>query len=237
MTRHQKSISSPKTFPIKRKGKKWTIKPSSGPHSEDDCIPLAIVVRDVLGYADSIKEVKKIINEGKCEVDLRTVNDHRFPLGTFDSLKLGEEFYRIVPSKKGFKLVEIGEKDVKRKLCRIEDKRKLRGGKTQLNLSDGKNILTDRENVDTDSSILLDLEEMKIEDVIKLEEGSKVMITRGKNRGKIADFKKLKVVKGSKPNRVIVEWEGEEIDLPEDLIFPVGKDKPAVNIGEQDAGK
>lgn len=231
MSKHQKSISAPKTFPIERKGSPWTIKPIPGPHSEEESVPITIVLRDVLGYADTVKEVKKLLHQGKCLVDGREVKDYRFPLGAFDVLKLGDLHYRVVPSAKGFDLIEIDEKEAGKKLCRVEDKKVIKGGKVQLNLNDGKNI-EDGEDIDTGSSVLLDVDGMEIEDTIEMEEGCRVMIVRGKNRGKIGKLKEMKPVKGSKPNRVVVEWEGNEIDLPEDLIFPVGEENGTINLGE-----
>lgn len=232
MSRHQKSISAPKTFPIPRKGKKWTIKPSPGPHSKDNCIPLGIVVRDILEYANSVKEVKKVLKAGKCEVDGKIVKDHRYPLGMFDSLKLGEEFYRLVPSKKGFDLIKINEEEAGKKLCKVEDKKPIKDGKLQLNLNDGKNIIVNEDEMDdleTGSSLVLSLPEMKVERIVERDSGQKVMITEGKNKGKIAQLKEFKTVKGSERNRVIVESEKRKIDLPEELIFPVGEGNLKVN--------
>jgi small subunit ribosomal protein S4e len=231
MSKHQKAISAPKTFPIKRKEGGWTIKPSPGPHPADDCVPLAILIRDILGAAESVKEVKKILHQGKCKVDGRVVKDHRFPVGTFDSINLGDESYRIVPSKRGFKLLEIDEDESKKKLSRIEDKTIIKGGQTQINLEDGKNIIVDQDfDMETGSAVLLQLPEYEILDGAEPKQGCKVMITKGKNRGRIAELKEKKEVKGSKPNRVIVTVEDEEIDLPEDLIFPLGEEGNMIEV-------
>lgn len=230
MSGEQKAISSPKTFPVKRKERSWTVKPNPGPHSEEDCIPLGLIIRDLVGYADSISEVKKILEKGDCEVDGRIVKDYRFPVGTFDNLKLGEEFYRLVPSGEGFKLLEVDESSCSRKLCKVDDKTVVKGDKIQLNLSDGKNIISEGNGIDTGDSILLAIPEMEITEVIKMEEGNEVVITKGKNRGVVADVKKRKVLKGSKSNRIVVESDGEEMDLPEKLVFPIGTDEPAIKI-------
>ncbi|MFP4045478.1 MAG: 30S ribosomal protein S4e [Candidatus Aenigmatarchaeota archaeon] len=231
MTKHQKAISSPKTFPIKRKGNTWTTNPRAGPHSQKDCIPLGVLIRDMLGYAESIKEVRKILNKGYCKVDGKICKDYKYPIGIFDSIELKDEHYRIMPSKKGFGLLEIDEKESQKKICRLEDKTLLKGGKTQLNLNDGKNIITeDGEDLETGTSLIISLPDLEIEETVDREEGNKVMIVGGKNRGKIAEFKKVKEVKGSKPNRVIVTREDKEINLPEGLVFPVGKKESIIQI-------
>ncbi len=226
MSKHQKALSSPKTYPVKRKGRPWVTKPSPGPHPKEECLPLGIIIRDVLGYVEDIKEVKKVLEEGKCDVDGKTARDHRFPVGLFDSLRIGKEYFRVLPSKKGFKLVETTKKDAKKKIFRVENKRILKGGKVQLNLSSGKNIISEElSNLETGSSVILSLPDLELEETIELKKGQEIMIIKGKNRGKIAVFDKRKVLKGSNKNRVIVSREGKDIDLPEDFIFPVDKKK------------
>ncbi len=228
MTKHQKALSSPKTYPIKRKERTWAIKPSPGPHSEENCVPLGIIVRDVLGYAENVSEVKEILKQGKCDVDGREIRDHRFPLGIFDSLRLGDEYFRLVPSKKGFELVRIDKKQAGKKLCRVEDKTVLSGDDIQLSLNDGRTVLADTEkleNVETGSSVIVSLDENECEEILELEEGQEVIVKGGKNRGEIASFKEKKVLKGSRENRVLVEQDGKEIDLPESLVIPIDKDE------------
>lgn len=233
MTKHQKAISAPKTYPIERKGGGWTIQPSPGPHSKEECVPLGIVIRDVLGYADSIKEVKKILQEGKCKVDQRVVKDYRFPLGIFDSLSLQEEkFYRLVPSRKGFKLVEIGEEEASKKLCRVEGKKRAKKGRTQVQLNDGKNLLMEETGLETGDSVLLNIPELEIIQTVRRKEGNKLIITRGKNRGQVAEFREIKVVRGSGSNRAVAESSGAELDLPEKLVFMVGEEEPVIQIGD-----
>jgi len=46
MTRHQKRLSVPKSWPVERKTATWTVKAGAGPHGEAG-VPLLIVLRDV----------------------------------------------------------------------------------------------------------------------------------------------------------------------------------------------
>lgn len=235
MSKHQKAISSPKTYPIKRKERPWVIKPSPGPHSEENCVPVGIIIRDVLEYAENVSEVKDILKQGKCDIDAKNVRDHRFPVGIFDSLRLGEEYFRLVPSKKGFKLVNINKKEAGKKLCRIEDKNAVKGGKIQLVLNDGKSLIAEEgmEGVDTGTSMILSLPDKEKEDVIELEEDQEVMVIKGKNRGELASFKEKKVLKGSKENRIVVEKGDKKIDLPEGFAVPIDTDKIKIDSEEE----
>ncbi|MFP4115858.1 MAG: 30S ribosomal protein S4e [Candidatus Aenigmatarchaeota archaeon] len=227
MSKHQKALSSPKSYPIGRKERPWTLKPRAGPHPKDDSIPLGIVVRDMLGYVDNVSEVKEVLEKGLCKVDGKVVRDHRLPLGTFDSLQLGDEYFRLMPSEEGFELVGVDEADSGKKVCRVEDKKTVKGGKIQLNLNDGKNIVVDKKRLKklpTGSSLVLSLPELEIEEVIEFEEGQEAMVTGGKNRGKVAELQETKELKGSKENRVVVSSNGDELDLPEKLVFPVNEE-------------
>ncbi len=235
MTKHQKALSSPKTFPIERKNRSWAIKPSAGPHPKDNCIPLGIVLRDILKYTENVSEVKKVLKEGQCDVDCKRVRDYRFPLGIFDTLRVGKEYFRLIPSKKGFKLIEISKKDSREKICRIEDKKSIGDGKLQLNLKDGRNITVEEDkfrDLETGSSVVIGLPEQEIKEVIDLEEGQEVMITEGKNRGDLAKFKEKKILRGSKKNRVIVLDDDEEVDLPEGLAIPIDSEKIQLEAGD-----
>ncbi|MFB6216470.1 MAG: hypothetical protein ABEJ72_05830 [Candidatus Aenigmatarchaeota archaeon] len=81
--RHQKAISAPKTYPIARKEVTWTVTPRSGPHPKEECIPLGVIIRDVMGYADSISEVRTILEKQYCKIDGSVVKDYRYPVGIF----------------------------------------------------------------------------------------------------------------------------------------------------------
>lgn len=232
MSKHQKAISAPKTFPIPRKLKTWVAKPSPGPHGKKECVPIVVIVRDVLGKAETMKEVRQILRNGKCYVNGKMVKDRRFPMGVFDSLQLGDDYYRLVPSKKGFDLVEIDEEEAGKRLSRIEDKKMLKGGRLQLNLDDGRNMIVGEDfDLGTGSVLLIKVPEGEILEEMERKKGCKVIITEGKNRGKIAELKDIKKTLGSKPNVAILEYEGREIDLPEKLVFPVGEEESLIEIG------
>lgn len=230
--KHQKAISSPSTFPVERKRRSWVIKPSPGGYPKDDCIPLGVIIREVLGYAETMKEVRSILHKGLCKVDGKVVKDPGLPLGVFSVLALDDRFFRLVPSKGGFKLLKIEAEEANKKLCRIEDKTMVKGNKLQLNLNDGKNIEVEPEfGAGTGTGVLLDLKNMKITETVEQKAGIKVMLVRGKNRGKICELKESKEVFGSGENRVLVETEaGEVLDLPKSLIFPIGKKQNLIEV-------
>ncbi|AEA46984.1 30S ribosomal protein S4e [Archaeoglobus veneficus] len=229
---HQKRLSAPKTIKVPRKIKKWLVKTAPGPHNKN-AVPLLVIVRDFLGLADTAREARRVIAAGEILVDGRPRKDYKFPVGLFDVIsipKLGKS-YRILFDDKGRYIPkEIG--DDKLKLYKIVNKTIVKGGKVQLNLFDGTNILADN-TYKTKDSVLLELPEKKIVDHLKFEEGALVMIVGGTHAGEIGRIKEYKVVRGSAPNLVTIESEKGVITTIEDHVFVVGKPdgKPVIDLG------
>ncbi|HDM89168.1 MAG TPA: 30S ribosomal protein S4e, partial [Candidatus Bathyarchaeota archaeon] len=103
---HLKREASPPFWPIHRKKFVWTVKPRPGPHPVSRCIPLLLIIRDILGFAETRKEAKKIISQGKILVDGRVRRDDRYPVGLMDVVSIPElkMNYRVLPFKKGLTL-------------------------------------------------------------------------------------------------------------------------------------
>jgi small subunit ribosomal protein S4e len=97
-----KRSKAPKLWKIARKEKKWTINPVCGPHDKQ-AIPLAFIIRDYLGYAHTLREVKQILNERKVLVNGRVRTDYRFPVGLMDVVEIPstQEQFRVLPNTKG----------------------------------------------------------------------------------------------------------------------------------------
>jgi small subunit ribosomal protein S4e len=94
---------APRFWPIHRKEGVWIVRPSSGPHSLEKCLPLLLVLRDILEVAETRKEAKKIISQGKVYVNGKVRGKDDFPVGLMDVISLPDlnKFYRVMPSHKG----------------------------------------------------------------------------------------------------------------------------------------
>ena len=79
-----KRLNAPRALRIHRKEKKWTVKPSPGPHPIEKSIPLSLIIRDVLDLADTLRETKKIISNGDILVDGAVKKDYKLPVGIMD---------------------------------------------------------------------------------------------------------------------------------------------------------
>ncbi len=96
-----KRSKAPKLWRIARKEKKWTVNPVCGPHNKE-AISLGFIIRDYLGYAHNIREVKQILNERKVLINGTVRTDYRFPVGIMDVVEIPstQQYFRILPNKK-----------------------------------------------------------------------------------------------------------------------------------------
>jgi small subunit ribosomal protein S4e len=217
-----KRIAAPKWWPIERKTKKFIIV-SRGPYMREFSLPLLVLIRDVLKMAENKKEALAIIKKGDVLVDGRKRKDPKFGIGLFNVIEFPsiKKTYRAVP-KRGLSFIEIPENEAKLKLCKIIDKKSLRGSKNQINLNDGRNILTS-ENYSTCDSLLIEVPEQKIVDHIKFVENSTCMIFKGKNAGKIGKIKTIE------KDSVLIGDENT-IEVPKDFVIVVGREQPLIKL-------
>jgi len=226
---HQKRISAPTAWPIGRKAHKWAVTPRPGPHKT--CMPLAIILRDVLKLGDNIREVKHILNEGQVLVDGVVRRDYRFPVGIFDVISIPaiKKDYRMLFDSKGrFTLIPIKDRNLK--LCRINDKTMVRDGKIQLNLHDGSNVIATNEYKPGDS-VVLELPQRKIKQHLERKPGNLAIIIGGRHLGEVGTIKELRLLRSSQPNMVTMESD-KEFEVIEDYVCVVGAKKPAIELGE-----
>jgi small subunit ribosomal protein S4e len=236
--KHLKRLPAPRYWPIKRKEAKFTTRPIPGPHPKDHSLTLAIVLREMLGYADNMREVKAILNTGQVRVDGRIRKDPRYPIGMMDVLEIqgSEEKFRLLPKiKGGLRLVPIADKEASFKLCRVEKKMMVSGGRLQMTLHDGRNLIlstggkpADFNTLDTIQISVPDQKHMK---TIPMEKGSYAVVSQGKNvgiEGKILEIEKRF---GTHASTVTIEdAEGNRFQTALEYVFVLGKKTSEVSM-------
>jgi small subunit ribosomal protein S4e len=236
---------APKFWPIHRKELFWVVKPSPGPHSLENCLPLTIVLRDILGFAKTRKEAKTIVSQGKVYVDGKVRREDDFPVGLMDVISISgiDNYFRIVPSREGLILHPISKDESNFKLCRIEDKKIVENGHVQLNLHDGSNILVkvvDPKKPQEDTYKALDtvkisLPERQILEQVKMKENDFAMITSGKNIGKHGKIIEIEKTKGKKRTNALVTIEdkkGNRYQTILNFVFAIGEEQPLISMPE-----
>jgi small subunit ribosomal protein S4e len=210
MTRHQKRLSVPNTWPVERKEATWTVKAGAGPHGEDG-VPLLILLRDVLGYVDSKKEARYALNQRSVLVNGQPVSDETRPIGMFDILAFTqrEEFYRVFPDEGGrLALTPISADAAESRLGKVVRKQQVTGGAVQLTLHDGTNVRIDDADeaaaYATGDSLVVDNETKEIVAHFEYEEGALVTAVDGQHAGEIGEVDEITVTPGSGANTVRV---------------------------------
>ena len=201
---HLKRLAMPRTWPLPRKTSIWVTRPTPGAHSLEHCMPVSLVIRDVLGLAKTTREVRFILHNELAKIDGRVVKDTRRGVGLMDVLSLGDVHYRCVMDHNGrLRYRIISADDAGWKICRIEGKTTIKGGQTQLNLHDGRNIIVDDPTeYNTGDSLKLGLPDQKIIEHIRFGEGTRCYLIGGGHVGSTADVKEYIVKRSSMPNEV-----------------------------------
>lgn len=232
--KHLKRYKAPKSWPIHPKEDTWTVKPSAGSHSIEDSIPLTLVIRDILKLADNSREAKRIINSGNVLVDGKVVKDYKFPVGFMDIVDIPKtgESYRVLLDRKSRLQLDLIE-DNTLKLSKIVNKSTIKGGKTQLNFHDGKNLIVDEDVYSVGDVISLKVPENKINEIYPLKEGAIVLVTGGKHTGELGTVSEIIENKSSNPNTIIIENSAKEEFLTlKDYAFVIGEDSSVISLLE-----
>jgi len=225
---HLKRFATPRTWKIKRKGIVFISRPDPGAHTKNLSIPINIVLKDMLKCARTTVEVKKLLNLNEVLVDWRRVKEHCFPVGLMDTIyikPLGQHFRITFDGKGKLTAVSIDANEAKLKLCKIIGKTLLKGGKTQLNLSDSRNIIVEKDGYKVGDSVLIELPSQKISGQFKLEKGAAVLLVSGKHIAESGVVEKAGV------NVVVYKNEKGEINTTSrKYAFVIGKEKPSIRI-------
>ena len=246
-TARLKRKPAPRFWPIHRKELPWIVKPSSGPHSLQNCLPLTLVLRDILGVAQTRKEAKMILAQGKVQIDGKVRRKDDFPVGLMDVISISDmnKYYRLMPSHKGLVLNPISKEEANFKLVRVEDKTTVKNG-MQIALHDGSNMLikvADPKNpkevtYDTFDVLKITYPEKQVALSLKTKEGNLAVITGGKNigkQGKIVEIEKTEAKKRRQALVVVEDAQGVRYQTILDFIFSIGEAEPLIGLPEASA--
>lgn len=231
MSQHMKRLTAPRIWKIPRKTASWAVRARPGPHPLDRSVPLLVVIRDYLGYAHNAREARYIIGSREITVDGKVVTDTKRPLGLMDVLgipRTDENFRMLLDARGKLWAVRIDKAHSEWKLVRIEDKTTLRGGRFQLNLHDGRNILLEENMYRTGDVLKIALPTQKILDHFPMEKGNTAMVIGGRHAGQIDRIESIEVIRSPKPN--VVHF--KDFMTIRDYIFMVGRTSPEITVPE-----
>jgi small subunit ribosomal protein S4e len=226
--RHLKRIAAPPSWTIHKKENTFITRPNPGRHSFSEGMPVTIIFKNLLKYAETTAEVKKILQNNEVVVDGSRVKDPSFLVGlmdTFEIKNLNQKFRMLVNSKGKLTLTEITKGEANIKPCKIIGKTIIKGGKTQINLFDSRNILVDKDNYNVGDTVVITLPQQTIKEHIKFENGSFIFLTGGRHIGDSG------IIEDMKDNKIrYMSKSGEKLEVLKKFAFVLGKEKPVISL-------
>ncbi|ABX12694.1 30S ribosomal protein S4e [Nitrosopumilus maritimus] len=223
---------APQFWGIARKDKRFVITTRPGPHKKHHAVPTAVFLRDMLKIVTSLREAKTSIYTGKVKIDGVVRKSLHHAIGLMDVVELENvsDIYRLVPTDgKLLKPIKINESEKTKKLVRVTSKTTISKGKMQIGFHDGRSTISDTK-VSVGDVCLIQVPDQKILEVIKLESGNHGLVTRGINAGQIGKIESIEEGTFILPKRVILSLGDRKIEIPADIIMPIGKEEPVIQL-------
>lgn len=229
MSNYLKRLHAPKTWVVLRKTTKYIAKPLPGAHKLTESIPISIVLKQI-GHAQTTAEVKKILMTHAVLVDGARVKTPKAPVGILDSIALptSNEYYRVIFDTKGrLQLLAIPKNEANTKICKVVNKKQVRGGKLQFNLNDGRNLISEKTLANTGDTIVLNVPDQKIIQKFACEKGALIYLLGGKHVGTFGVLDKIQ------DDEIILTANSQFITTAKSYALVVGKDKPVIKLTKQ----
>lgn len=214
---HLKRYCVPNTWgSVGKKEEKYIVKPSSGPHSIKTSLPLILWLTR-LNLVATKREAKKILNQKNILVDGRRVKEVDYPVGFMDVISIPDikKQFRVLFNNLGkLELKEIS-KSFSLKPCKVIGK-KMVNGKLQINFFDGKNLLNAAKELKIGDSVVLELPNLKVNKVLKLDKNAKVSLIGGKHIGDNGDAVEFK------DEKIVYNKQGKSIETLKEYAYVTG---------------
>jgi len=201
-------------------------RPSTGPHKLRECLPLIILLRNRLKYALTRREVTFIVMQRLIKVDGKVRTDATYPAGFGDVItieKTNENFRLLYDTKGRFALQTITPEEAKYKLCKVRKVHVGNKGVPAVALHDGRTIRYPDPLIQVNDSVKVDLATNKITDFIKFDIGNLVMVTAGRNLGRIGVITHREKHPGSFDIVHIKDAAGQQFATRLSNVFVIGK--------------
>jgi small subunit ribosomal protein S4e len=223
---------APSFWQIRRKESRFVVRSSPGPYKKQNSYPLAIVLRDILKVASTLREARKVLNEGTIRIDGKVVYDYTRAVGLMDVIQLVKtgQTFRLVP-KDSRQLVPlpIDNQEKNSKLVRVTSKTTIKRNKLQYGFHDGKTVISDLK-MSVGDSCRLELPQSEIKDHIKFQKGYSGLIIGGENAGGMGKIEDIKDGLFSLPKRVVVALSEKSVELPVDKVMVIGDETPIIKV-------
>jgi small subunit ribosomal protein S4e len=228
--KHLKRLNAPRHWMLDKMSGVFAPRPSTGPHKLRECLPLIIFLRNRLKYALTKREVTTIVAQRLIKVDGKVRTDPNYPSGFMDVItidKTNEHFRLLYDTKGRFTIQPISAEEAKYKLCKV--KKHQLGAKSipYVSLHDGRTIRYPDPLIQVNDTVKVDLETGKITDYIKFDIGNLVIVTMGRNLGRIGVITHKEKHPGGFDIAHIKDAAGQQFATRIQNVFVIGKGNKA----------
>jgi len=232
--KHLKRLNAPRHWMLSKMDGIFAPRPSQGPHKLRESLPLILILRNRLKYALTGKETTMICIERNVLVDGKVRTDPHYPAGFMDVVELpksNDQFRLIYDTKGRYVLHRISDEEKKFKLCKVKRQELTKKAIPYVVTHDGRTIRYPDPLVKVDDTVRVDLATGKIIDFIKFETGKLVMITKGRNTGRVGTILHVERHPGSFDIIVVRDAIGNTFSTRKDNVFVIGNGtEPSVSL-------
>jgi small subunit ribosomal protein S4e len=231
--KHLKRLFAPKDWMLSKLTGVFAPRPKCGPHKIRECLPLLIIIRNRLKYALNAREAEMILRQGLVLVDGRPRTDTKYPAGFQDVVeipKTGDKFRLLYDNKGRFSLVKISDAEKNIKLLKVQNLYTSTGRVPVITTHDGHRIRYPDPRIARGDTVVYNVKDSKIVNVIKTRPGKIVMVTGGANRGRVGEILSLERHPGSFDIARLKDKAGNEFATRAINLFTIGNDYKSIPI-------
>ena len=193
-----------------------------------------LILRNRLKYALTGKETKMICMEKLVMVDGKVRTDPKFPAGFMDIVEMprAADAFRLIYDTKGrFVLHRVSDEEKQFKLCRVNKCEVTKKKIPVVVTHDGRTIRYPDPLVKTNDTIKVDINTGKMTSFIKFECGNTVMVTKGRNTGRVGIMTHIEKHPGSFDIAMIRDAAGNSFSTRSENVFVIGnKDECEITL-------
>jgi len=209
-------------------------KPSAGPHKSRECLPLILLIRNRLKYALDRREVSLILMQRLVKVDGKVRTDKNYPSGFMDVItidKTNENFRLLYDTKGRFVIQKVPAEEAKYKLGKVKSQALGAKGIPYIVLHDGRTVRYPDPLIKVNDTVKFNLETGKVTEFVKFEPGNLVMITGGRNLGRVGIIERRERHPGSFDIVHVKDAAGNHFATRISNVFVIGKGtKPLISL-------
>lgn len=225
---HLKRLAAPNTWPIARKKSVYITRPSSGAHQLRYCMPVSMVIGEVLGITQNRKEVKQVLESKKVLVNEKVPKTVKHQFGYMDTLHIPSQksAYRMLLNTRGkLETIQIPEAEAGFTILKLKKKTDLAKDKVQLSFDNGITFIEkDSKKYKIGDSVVYSFKDKKITKHLPLGKGAYCQVLSGNNIGQLGTIESIdgRVVK--------IKAENKSFETAKSNTFVLGQEKSELII-------